>query len=125
MPTVLVVDDTASIRLLIRTNLEFAGYDVVEAEDGQDCLDQLAALDQLPDVITMDMMMPRMDGITAVRRIRADPALREVIIVMVTTQAQQADINRATHAGADAYVTKPFDPDHLIATVDEAIANRR
>ena len=60
-PTALVVDDTTSIRFLIRTNLELAGFEVIEATDGQDCLDVLTGLETLPDVITMDMVMPRMD----------------------------------------------------------------
>ncbi|MET1134001.1 MAG: response regulator [Aeromicrobium sp.] len=124
-PTVLVVDDTASIRFLIRTNLELAGFDVIEAEDGQDCLEVLAALEALPGLITMDMMMPRMDGVTAITRIRADPRYADVGLVMVSTQSQQIDLNRATAAGVDDYVTKPFDPDTLIATVRRVLESRQ
>ncbi len=116
-PTVLVVDDTASIRFLIRTNLELAGFDVIEAEDGQDCLDVLESLGALPDVITMDMMMPRMDGVTAVERLRADDRYASIRVVMVSTQGQQIDLNRAAAAGVDDYVIKPFDPDRLVAAV--------
>ncbi|WP_255467035.1 MULTISPECIES: response regulator [Aeromicrobium] len=124
-PTVLVVDDTASIRFLIRTNLELAGFDVIEAEDGQDCLDVLAGLETLPDVITMDMMMPRMDGVTAITRVRANPRFARVGLVMVSTQSQQIDLNRAAAAGVDEYVTKPFDPDTLVATVRRVLESRR
>lgn len=124
-PTVLVVDDTASIRFLIRTNLELAGFDVIEAEDGQDCLDVLAGLETLPEVITMDMMMPRMDGVMAMSRIRANPRYVGIGLVMVSTQSQQIDLNRATAAGVDEYVTKPFDPDTLIATVRRVLESRR
>lgn len=116
-PTVLVVDDTASIRFLIRTNLELAGFDVIEADDGQHCLDVLAGLETLPDVITMDMMMPRMDGVTAITRIRADSRYDGIGLVMVSTQSQQIDLNRAAAAGVQEYVIKPFDPDTLVATV--------
>jgi len=122
---VLVVDDTASIRFLIRTNLELAGFDVIEAEDGQDCLDVLAGLESLPDVITMDMMMPRMDGVTAITRVRANPRFAGVGLVMVSTQSQQIDLNRAAAAGVDEYVTKPFDPDTLVATVRRVLESRR
>ncbi|WP_293782591.1 response regulator [uncultured Aeromicrobium sp.] len=125
MATVLVVDDTPSIRFLIRTNLELAGHRVIEAFDGQDSLDMLAACDPLPDAVTMDMMMPRMDGVTAVERIRAHERWRNVGIVMVTTQGQQYDVARASHAGVDAYVTKPFHPDALVATVERVIAARK
>jgi len=121
MPRVLVVDDTASIRFLIRTNLELAGFEVEEAVDGADCLDVLAALDVLPDIITVDVMMPRLDGIATVTAIRADARLRDLAIVMVTTQGHPADIERATQAGVDAYVTKPFDPDFLVLTVNEVL----
>ena len=124
-PTVLVVDDTTSIRFLIRTNLELAGFEVIEASDGQDCLDVLAGLETLPDVITMDMVMPRMDGVTAIARIRANPAYAGVGLVMVSTQSQQIDLNRAAAAGVDDYVIKPFDPDVLIEAVRRVHESRR
>lgn len=124
-PTVLVVDDTASIRFLIRTNLELAGFDVIEAEDGQDCLDVLAGLETLPDVITMDMMMPRMDGVTAITRIRAEPRYAGIALVMVSTQSQQIDLNRAAAAGVHEYVIKPFDPDTLVSTVRRVHESRQ
>jgi CheY-like chemotaxis protein len=121
VPRVLVVDDTASIRFLIRTNMELAGFDVDEAVDGADCLEFLRTTEDLPDAITVDVMMPRLDGIATVSAIRADPRTRDITIVMVTTQGHPADIQRAKQAGVDAYVTKPFDPDSLIATVMDAI----
>lgn len=128
MPTVLVVDDTASIRFLIRTNLELADFEVTEAVDGIDCLEQLrAAADEgtLPDALTVDEMMPRQGGVETISAIRADPDLRDLTIVMVTTQNLPADIRRGLEAGADAYLTKPFDPDDLIETIQTAIASRR
>ena len=128
MPRVLVVDDTASIRFLIRTNMEIAGFEVDEAVDGVDCLEILRQSETLPDVITVDVMMPRLDGIGTVAAIRADPRLRHISIVMVTTQGHPADIQRATQAGVDAYLTKPFDPDFLVLTVRDVISrsqNRR
>lgn len=124
-PTVLVVDDTTSIRFLIRTNLELAGFEVIEASDGQDCLDVLAGLETLPDVVTMDMVMPRMDGVTAIARIRANPAYAGIGLVMVSTQSQQIDLNRAAAAGVDDYVIKPFDPDVLVEAVRRVQESRR
>ncbi len=124
-PTVLVVDDTPSIRFLIRTNLELAGFEVTEASDGQDCLDVLAGLETLPDVITMDMVMPRMDGVTAIARVRAIPRYAGIGLVMVSTQSQQIDMNRAAAAGVDEYVVKPFDPDVLVETVRRVHESRR
>lgn len=119
----LVVDDTASIRFLIRTNLELAGFTVDEAVDGADCLDFLRAAEVLPDAITVDVMMPRMDGVSTVTAIRSDPRTRDIAIVMVTTQGHPADIQRGMQAGVDAYLTKPFDPDVLVSTVRQAIAS--
>ena len=124
VPRVLVVDDTASIRFLIRTNLELAGFDVDEAVDGVDCLELLRGSDDLPDAITVDVMMPRMDGVATAAAIRADPRTAKVAIVMVSTQGHPADIQRGMDAGVDAYITKPFDPDHLVATVSDVIEGR-
>src|SRR6516164_4316005 len=112
---VLVVDDTANVRALIRVNLELAGVQVSTAVDGQDALDRVRA--HAPDVITMDVMMPRLDGLAAASRLKADPATAAIPIVMVTARAQAADRQAGQDAGVDAYVTKPFDPDELVATV--------
>ncbi len=120
----LVVDDAASIRLLIRTNLELAGFDVDEAVDGVDCLAYLAETDELPDVITVDVMMPRQDGVATAAAIRSDPRTADIGVVMVTTQNLPSDVQRGLRAGVDAYVTKPFDPDDLIATVNDVVARR-
>jgi len=125
MPNVLVVDDTGSIRLLIRTNLELAGFDVEEAVDGESCLEHLRRIDRLPDAITVDVMMPRLDGVATVTQIRRDPRFDDVAIVMVTTQNHPSDIQRANEAGVDDYVIKPFDPDALVTTVQAAIEARR
>ncbi len=125
MPTVLVVDDTPSIRFLIRMNLELAGIDVIEAEDGQECLDMLAELEQLPDLVTIDMVMPRLDGISAISKIRAEERYENLPIIMVSTQGQQIDLNRAKAAGADDYIIKPFDPNELVATVQSMFDSRR
>ncbi|MEH3033813.1 MAG: response regulator [Aeromicrobium erythreum] len=127
MPTVLVADDTASIRLLIRTNLELSGFEVSEAVDGVDCIEQLtarAAADDLPDVVTVDVMMPRQDGLATVAAIRADPALAHLAVVMVSTQNLAADVKRGYEAGVDAYVTKPFDPDELVRTIHQVLAEK-
>lgn len=121
----LVVDDTPSIRFLIRTNMELVGFEVEEAVDGVDCLDVLRRMDVLPDAITVDVMMPRLDGVSTVAAIRADRRLKHIAIVMVTTQGHPADIQRGNKAGVDAYVTKPFDPDFLILTVRDVMGRAK
>ena len=124
VPRVLVVDDTPSIRLLIKTNLEFEGFEVEEAVDGVACLERMFSGQPLPDILTVDIMMPRLDGLATVQALRADPRTETVLIVMVTTQAQAADVERGTRAGVDAYVAKPFDPDYLVQTVKDVYEAR-
>lgn len=112
---VLVVDDDAVIRALITVNLELEGFAVTTAVDGEDCLVQ--ARQQLPDVITLDVMMPRMDGWEAARRLRADPATAGIKVIVLTALGQETDRRRGDRIGVDAYLVKPFDPDDLIAAV--------
>lgn len=121
-PRVLIVDDAPSIRLLIRTNLELADFAVEEVEDGIACMTHLADVDELPDVVTLDVMMPKQGGLATAAAIRSDPRTAGVGIVMVTTQNLPSDIARGERAGVDAYVTKPFDPDDLVATVKAVAA---
>ena len=116
MPTrVLVVDDDAVIRQLVCVNLELEGFEVFTAEDGLDALEKVGEVD--PAVITLDIMMPRMDGWEAASRLRADPETAGVKVVLLSARAQEADLQRGDRIGVDAYLTKPFDPDELIATV--------
>jgi DNA-binding response OmpR family regulator len=112
---VLVVDDDAVIRRLIRVNLELEGFDVIEAVDGQACIE--AAVEVQPDVVVLDVAMPRLDGLAATAQLRSAPATSKIKIVIVSARAQQADVRRGIEAGADVYLTKPFDPDILIKTV--------
>jgi CheY-like chemotaxis protein len=112
---VLVVDDDDVIRQLITVNLELEGFDVVPAVDGQDALDK--AKDAHVQVVTLDVMMPRVDGWEAAARLRADPATAHIKIVLLSARAQEADLQRGEKIGVDAYLTKPFDPDEMIDTV--------
>ena len=112
---VLVVDDDDVIRQLITVNLELEGFEVATAVDGQDCLDRVE--DVRPVVITLDIMMPRLDGWEAASRLRADPATAGIKVVLLSARAQEADLERGSRIGVDAYLTKPFDPDELIEVV--------
>jgi CheY-like chemotaxis protein len=112
---VLVVDDSATIRSLISINLWLAGYDVTEARDGHECLSLVSSTQ--PDLITLDVAMPGLDGFATVGRLRADPATASMPIVMVTARTSPADVQRATALGVDGYVTKPFEPAELVALV--------
>ena len=123
---VLVCDDTEQIRQLIRVNLELEGYEVVEAVDGQEALEILQDMTQpLPDVITLDVIMPRRDGWWTVSTIRADPRLAPIPIVMVTASAQAEDRAQAEQATVDEFVTKPFDPGDLLIKIGSLAVGRR
>ena len=115
---VLVVDDTEQILHLIRVNLELEGYEVMEASDGQAALEMLRDTTQpLPDVITVDALMPRRDGWWTVSMIRADPRLESIPIVMVTASVQPHQRALAEQAAVDGFVAKPFEPDELLALI--------
>ena len=112
---VLVVDDDDVIRQLITVNLELEGFDVIPAVDGQDALDKVK--DANPDVVTLDVMMPRVDGWEAAERLRDDPETSHLKLILLSARAQETDIQRGERIGVDAYLTKPFDPDELIDIV--------
>jgi DNA-binding response OmpR family regulator len=120
---VLVVDDDEVIRQLITVNLELEGFEVHTATDGQDCLDKIK--DISPDVVTLDVMMPRLDGWETATRLRQDSGLDGVRVVLLSARAQEADVERGSRIGVDAYLTKPFDPDDLVETVRRLGAQRR
>ncbi|GAA3121572.1 response regulator transcription factor [Streptosporangium carneum] len=118
---VLVVDDDEIIRQLIAVNLTLEGFQVETASDGQDCLDRV--LDVMPDVITLDVMMPRLDGWMTATRLRGDEETSHIKVVLITARAQEDDKRRGLGIGVDAYLTKPFDPSELIQVVrDLALA---
>ena len=123
MPTarVLVVDDDDVIRQLITVNLELEGFEVFTAVDGQDALDQVPVVQ--PHLITLDVMMPRMDGWQAAERLRANPETSAIKLVLLSARAQESDIRRGEKIGVDAYLTKPFDPDELIDTINHLLSD--
>ena len=112
---VLVVDDDAVIRQLITINLEMEGFEVFTAEDGEDALAKIKEI--RPDVVTLDIMMPKLDGWGTAARLHADPDVAGVKVVLLSARAQEADLRKGQGLGVDAYLTKPFDPDELIQTV--------
>jgi CheY-like chemotaxis protein len=114
---VLVVDDSATIRRLIVVNLELEGFLVAEAPDGAACLARIPEFQ--PHLITMDVVMPELDGLETLRKIRTQQAYAGIKVVMVSAKALDSDIARATDLGANAYLAKPFDPARLIAIVRE------
>jgi len=113
--TVLAIDDSLTIRELIKFVLSNAGYDVVLAEDGDEGLAQLAA--RAPDVVITDLNMPRLDGFAFIERARATVPGKDVPILLLTTEADNDKKARARAAGASGWITKPFNPTQLLQTV--------
>jgi DNA-binding response OmpR family regulator len=107
----LVVDDDAAIRDLLRAVLELDGWEVHEAEDGVQALALAKA--ERPHAVVLDVMMPEMDGFDVLAELRRTERGRAMAIVMLTAKTRPSDILRGTRLGADLYVTKPFDPEHV------------
>ncbi len=118
-PRVLVVDDDPQVLRLMRVNLELEGYDVVSAPDGEEALD--AVLNERPDVVVCDVMMPGMDGLTVLRNLRSNPRTSKIPFVVVSAKAQRSDVKAALDMGADRYITKPFDPQELLDAVEHLL----
>ncbi len=113
---ILVVDDERHIVRLVEVNLARAGYDVVTAYDGVEALEQFAK--EKPDMLVLDVMMPRMDGFEVLKKLQSDPASQGVPIIMLTAKAQDADIFRGWSSGVSSYLTKPFNPRELLTFVE-------
>lgn len=117
--SILTVDDSGSIRQMVSFTLKGAGYDVVEAADGQEGLDK--ARQRSVDLVLTDQNMPRMDGITLIKTLRTLPAYRTTPILMLTTESGDAMKMQGRSAGATGWLVKPFDPQKLLDVVKKCI----
>lgn len=117
--TVLAVDDSASIRQMVSFTLKSAGYEVVEAVDGQDGLDKAKA--KSVNLILTDQNMPRMDGLTLIKNLRGMAQYASTPILMLTTESSDAMKSQGRAAGATGWLVKPFDPQKLIEVVRKVI----
>jgi two-component system chemotaxis response regulator CheY len=117
--TILAVDDSASIRQMVSFTLKSAGYDVVEAVDGQDGLDK--AKTKSINLVLTDQNMPRMDGLTLIKNLRGLPQYASTPILMLTTESSDAMKAQGRSAGATGWLVKPFDPQKLIEVVRKVI----
>jgi two-component system, cell cycle response regulator DivK len=112
---ILVVEDQPDSRQIIRDMLAGTDYEITEAENGEEALTAIEK--QRPDLILMDIQLPIMDGYTATNQIKANPALRSIPIIAVTSYALGSEEKKAREAGCDDYVTKPFSPRQLLAKI--------
>lgn len=120
---ILVVDDDPDIRELVSFKLEQLGHSVTTEKDGEGGL--AAALSETPDVVLLDVMMPKLTGIEVCQRLRDTPETASVAIILITAKAQEFDIERGFAAGADDYIVKPFSPRELASRVEAASARQR
>jgi two-component system chemotaxis response regulator CheY len=119
MPTVLAVDDSISMRQILAHALGGAGYDVCQAVDGVDALEKLAT--RPVDVVLTDHHMPRMDGVALTRALRAEPRWRHLPVLILTTETDVEAKQQGREAGATGWMSKPFDPDRLLRTLQQVI----
>ncbi|MFF9807699.1 response regulator [Streptomyces coeruleorubidus] len=118
----LVVDDNKVIRQLIRVNLELEGLEVVTAADGAECLDVVHQV--RPDLVTLDVAMPRLDGIRTAARLRTDPRTRDVPLAIISA-CTQYEVEAGLEVGVDAFLAKPFEPAELVGMVRQLIERER
>ena len=121
-PRILIVDDNETNRDILRTRLGRQGYELVEAADGEEAM--AAAREHLPDLILLDVMMPKVDGIEACRQLKADANLPFIPIILVTAKADTKDVVAGLEAGADEYLTKPVDQAALAARVKSMLRSK-
>jgi two-component system, OmpR family, response regulator RpaA len=115
MPRILVVDDDIAISELVAVNLEMAGYEVIQGEDG--IKGQALALQMQPDLIMLDLMLPKVDGFTVCQRLRRDDRTADIPVIMLTALGQTKDKVEGFNSGADDYLTKPFEVEEMLARV--------
>lgn len=116
---ILVVDDEADLVEMLKMRLEANNYEVMFAYDGQEALDK--ARKEKPDLIILDLMLPKMDGYKVCRMLKFDEKYKKIPIILFTARAQESDQKMGKEVGADAYVTKPFEPKVLLGKIEELL----
>lgn len=122
MAKILVADDEQDIRDLLTFTLRFAGHEVIAASNGEEAF-QLAQQEK-PELVLLDVRMPKMNGYEACRHIKADPALKDIPVVFVSAWGQDSEIKSGLEAGAAGYVVKPFEPNQIILKVAQLVAHK-
>jgi DNA-binding response OmpR family regulator len=121
-PRILIVDDDAVIVRLLQINFRLEGYEVDTASHGEEALERVRA--HRPDAVVLDVMMPGIDGWEVCRRLKEAPDVKHVPVIFLSARAQDEDRQRGYALGVDEYVTKPFDPSHLVEIVRRSLAKR-
>ncbi len=125
MAKILIAEDEPDIRTLIKFTLEFAGHEVIVTQNGAEAFEsakEMAEKDELPDLIMMDVRMPRMTGYEACKHMKEIDKLKPVPVAFLSAKGQEAEVQTGLEAGAAAYIIKPFAPDQLTAKVNELLS---
>ena len=120
---ILIVDDEPNIVQTLQDRLEMNDFDVVTANNGQEGLQQ--ALQERPDVILLDVIMPVMDGLEMLEALRNEPDCQDISVIMLTARSQTQDIARANACGIEDYIVKPFDLSELLEKIESVVENRK
>lgn len=120
MKTIMTVDDSASVRMMVNFTLSELGFEIVEAANGKDALRKMEA--QPVHMLITDVNMPELDGISLVRKIRENPSYRFIPIIILTTESQEEKKKEGRQAGATGWIVKPFKPEQLIAVVRKVLS---
>jgi len=123
MAKILIADDERDIRDLVAFALRFAGYEVLTTSNGEEAV--RAVLEEAPDLILLDVRMPRMTGYEACRQIKEQPGAQDIPIVFLSAKGQEAEVNAGLQLGAVEYIVKPFSPDDLLTRVKAILGNHR
>ena len=119
MPKILIAEDERDIRELVIYSLQFGGFTVVQAVNGTEAVEQ--AQKERPDLILMDVRMPKMTGYEACRQVKSMPELHDVPVVFLSAKGQEGEIQSGLEAGAEEYILKPFAPDELVKQVQDVL----
>jgi len=119
MPTVLIVDDSATVREMVSEQLRKSGFNVIEAIDGEEAIAKLQV--SIPDLVVTDIVMPRKNGYELCRWMKNEPKTKHIPVVMCTSKSEEFDVYWGMKQGADAYITKPYHPPDLVEVVNRLL----
>ncbi len=119
MKKILIADDRSEVVELVRVSLEGEDYQIIDASDGKEALEKIRK--EKPDLVLLDVVMPKMDGFEVLSKLKKDPQTREIPVIMLTAQGQKLDQEKGRRLGARDYITKPFSPSHLLNKIKEIL----
>ena len=119
MKKILIADDKLEVVELLRATLEGEDYRIISASDGKEALEKIGK--EKPDLVLLDIVMPKMDGFEVLSEVKRDPKTKEIPVIMLTAKGQKGDEEKGRRLGAEGYVIKPFSPSHLLRKIEEVL----